>query len=155
MQALDHDRQEALHHLVAEIVIRIAFAAQAGRVDADGAGHLHGAGIEHPAIGRHEPGRADDLAGSQRLEDDRRLAGLDDFERHPAVADQEELVRRLAFVKQVGSRIEAVVAGAAGDEVGVRGGEAGEEGMLLDDAFKPFHSCLPLPVRRGWRPPPP
>ena len=37
VQPLHKHRQEPLHHLVAEMVVRLAFAAQAGGIDADSA----------------------------------------------------------------------------------------------------------------------
>ena len=112
------------------MVIRLAFAAQACGIDADRPGEFHGARVERPAIGRDEPGGADDLALAERRKDDRGLPGGDDLEGHPAVADQEELVRGVAFAKQILPGIEAMVARAARHERAVLRREAGKERML-------------------------
>ena len=105
LQALDQDRHEALHHLVAEIVVGLALVAQAGRVDGDRAGELTAPGVEGPAIGRDQPGDADDLALADGLERDcAPRPGAVISKRHPAVPDQIELVGRLAFAEQVLAR---------------------------------------------------
>ena len=46
VEALHEDRDESLHHLVAEMMIGLALAAQAGGVDADRPGEFDGAGVE-------------------------------------------------------------------------------------------------------------
>jgi len=71
------------------------------------------------------------------------------------MSDEEELVGGLAFVEDVGTGIEAMVAGAAGEQLLLLGREAGEEGMLGDDVLKPVQLRLLLLRCREWRPPPP
>ena len=68
LQALDQHRHEALHQLVAEVVVRLALAAQALAVERDRAGQLQRLGVVGPAVGRDQPGHADDLARAERLE---------------------------------------------------------------------------------------
>ena len=65
VQPLHQHRQESLHHLVAEIVVRLAFAAQAGGIDAGSARQLNRAGVEHPAVRRNQPGGADEVADAR------------------------------------------------------------------------------------------
>ncbi len=52
-------------------MIRLAFSTKTRGVHADRAGQFDGSGVEHPAIRRHQPGRADDIAVVQCLEHDR------------------------------------------------------------------------------------
>ena len=65
------------------------------------------------------------------------LPGRGHLERHAAVADQIELVGRLALAKEILAGVEADVAGAAGDELDRVLLEPGEERMLADD---PVHA---------------
>ena len=55
LPAVRPPRKKALHHLVAEMIIGLALVAQALGIDADRADQFHGAGIEPPAIRRHQP----------------------------------------------------------------------------------------------------
>ena len=117
VQPLHQERQEALHHLVAEIVVRLAFAAQAGGVDADRARQLDGAGIERPAVRRDKPGGADEIAVAQSREDDRGACRARRF-RAPPCRGGSGRIRRQARLRETSIRpaCEAMVAGAAGDE---------------------------------------
>ena len=59
------------------------------------------------------------------------------------MADQKELVRRLAFAKQILPRVEAVIARATGEQRDLLRLEGGKERMLLHDSFKPLHRAPP------------
>src|ERR1035437_8552730 len=87
VEPLHEDRQKSLHHLIAEMMVRLALAAEARRIDADRPGEFHGARVERPAIGWDEPGGTDDLSFSESRYDDRCLPGRNDLKGHLAVSD--------------------------------------------------------------------
>ena len=119
VQAPHQDRQEALHHFIAEMVDRprTCRAGSAASMPMR-ARQLQRPRVEHPAIGRHQPGRADDLAARRRLRTRSALAPAHAISSATlAVAHEKELVGRLAFAEQIFARLEAVIARAAGDEL--------------------------------------
>src|SRR5262245_26239803 len=70
LQALDQHLRDPAHQLVAERRIGLALAAQTLAVEARRANGREGTRIEMPAIGREEPGPAEQLAGPDRLDRD-------------------------------------------------------------------------------------
>jgi hypothetical protein len=99
VKAFHNDRQEALHHLVAEMVVRLALPAQARGINADRADQFDGTSVEPPAIGRDKPGSPHDLILAKGRKDNWRLSRSYDLKGHPAVADQEEFICRLTFAE--------------------------------------------------------
>src|SRR5689334_17826286 len=79
LQPRRQNRHEALHQLVAEIVVLLRLAAQALGVDGKRAGELERLRVEAAPIGRHKPRDAHDLALAQGLEDDGPTAGRVDL----------------------------------------------------------------------------
>src|SRR5215469_3996442 len=55
LQSLHHDLRNALDQFVAEVVIDLAFAAQAHPIQGNDPRRLNHPGIEMPAVGREEP----------------------------------------------------------------------------------------------------
>src|SRR5947209_8474724 len=49
VELLDNERRDALHHLIAKVVVGLALVAQTFGIERDRPRHLHGAGIEGPA----------------------------------------------------------------------------------------------------------
>src|SRR5579875_9375 len=143
LQAPDQDRHQALHHLVAEIVVGFAFPAQTGGVHRDRPDAGQRPRIIAPAIGRDQPGDADDFALAQGLESNRPAPRIGHRQGHAAMPDQMEGIRRFALADQVLARLEARISGAAADEGTEIPAQAGEERMLADDAFKAFHGLSP------------
>jgi hypothetical protein len=129
-------------------VVRLAFAAQAGGIDTRSARQFNRAGVEHPTVWWDKPGSADEVADARSLKDDRGVARSVDFERHFALAYEEEFVGRLALVKQIFAGMEDMVASAAGDEPNQFSGGVDEEGVLLQDLFKGRHAVV-LSVAAG------
>ena len=67
-QALDKDTGEPLHQLIAEIMVLFACAAQANRVEGDGAGTFGCNRLIGPDVRREQPGRPQDLARADGLD---------------------------------------------------------------------------------------
>src|ERR1039457_5852912 len=66
LQALFDNPYRALHDFVAEFVILLELAANAFAIERDGAREIERAGIEAPAVGREQPGPAENVAIAQR-----------------------------------------------------------------------------------------
>ena len=113
-------------------MVRFALRAQAGRVHADGADLLQRLGVEAPAIGRDQPGDADDLAFAQGLHD-LCAPGRAGLQSHAALADQEEAVGGIGLVEQIIAAAEMRVRGAAADQLEETLLEALEERMFPED----------------------
>src|SRR5208283_1833546 len=155
VQPLHQDRQKALHHLIAEIMIGLAFFAQTCGIHSDRPRQPRGPGVRHPAVRRYQPGCADDFSLPERRNHDRRSSGRGDLQCHLAMADEKELVRGAALAKQVLAGIVAVITRTARHEPAVRRAESCKKGMLPQDMLKTLHAALPCP-RSGlseWRPP--
>src|SRR5579859_6457648 len=154
LKALDQHGHEALHHVVAEIVLGLAFPAEARGIHGDRTRELERLGVIGPAIGWDQPGDADDLALAEGLEGERAAPRRVDLQGEPTVPDQIELIRRLALVEEVLSRLEAHVLRAAHDDVEEVLLHLREERMLADDALESLdlHIVLLNALRcRGWR----
>ena len=124
-------QKEALHYFIAKLMMGVAEAAKASGVDAYYPGWRHGARIERPAIWRHEPAGTGDPAAVQSLENNRRHPRRRNLKsRHP-IADQQELVRGVAFVEQVRSGRKPPVPRTACQEPDMLRFERGEKRMLL------------------------
>ena len=161
LQALLHDVREALQELVAEVVVGLALAAQALAVERDGARRLDRARVEHPVVGRDEPRPAEDVARAERLHDERRAPRRGDLERHPALAEEEELVRLLARPEEeVRRRRSARCSRSRRAGSGGVGSRPWKNGCAGQDALKRLHArSLPASGSRGrrsrgWRAPP-
>ena len=107
-----------------------------------------------PAIRRHQPGGADDLALAQGGDDQGGPPGHVQLQRDLALADQEELVGRRALAEQELARREAEIADAPDEHPADRRIDAGKERMTQQQAFKRFHgmsspSGRPAAARRG------
>src|SRR5690606_851824 len=81
LKTLNKDGYEALHHLVAKIVIGIALLSETGRVHRNCPDEVDGPCVVAPAIGRNEPRHAYDLSLADGLEDHGRAARRRDLER--------------------------------------------------------------------------
>src|SRR6516164_1213541 len=133
LQPFDEDRHEPHHHRVAEIVILVALVAETLGIDADGADEVERARVVSTAVGRDQPGNADHVAFRHGLEGDGGAAGSGKLESDAAVADQIELVRRVAFAKEIFAGVEADVARTARHELDQVLTQARKELVLADD----------------------
>jgi hypothetical protein len=82
--------------------IRIALATieNGATVKLDQFGIFHGGRLKIPAIRRYQPRPAQDLVFPEHLQFQRRANQRRHLHRHPAIAQQVKLVRRLTLLKQ-------------------------------------------------------
>src|SRR6186997_79323 len=93
LQAVDHHLGEALHQLVAQLLVVVALAAQAGAVERDRAQRSRGAGLE-------VPGPADHLAGLDRVDHEPAAFRRVQLEGDSPAPDDVEGVGGLAFTEE-------------------------------------------------------
>src|SRR5207248_6281279 len=81
----------------------------------------------------------EDVAHAQGCDYDRLPAGCVHFESYRAVANEVELIGRFVFSEQIVTVCKTEIARTTRNRGGEFGAETGEERVLQDDAFKPFH----------------
>src|SRR6266536_5154657 len=113
LQAVLHDRADALHELVAEERVLLAGFTNRPAAKREGVDRFDRVGVELPAVGREQPRDAEQLACLHGVDDHGAALWYQQLERHPAAVHQEEAVGRLALVEQVAARLE--LHGAGGD----------------------------------------
>jgi len=142
LQALDQHRYEPFHHLIPKIVILLALAAQTAGVHGDCTGQFERPGVVGPAVRRHQPGHADDLADTNSLKSDRAAPRRRHGKSNASMADEIEPVRGFAFAKEILAFFKAHILGAAADQLAELFAQAGEKPMLSNDALEPFYDRL-------------
>jgi hypothetical protein len=95
--------------------------------------------VEVDAVGRHEPGPADQVSALDRLERHRAALRDKDLERDPPEPHDVEAVRRVPLAHQVGAVLERDVLGAAGDQAQVLLGHAVECLRLGEELLNGLH----------------
>ena len=115
VEPLGHDLGEALEELVAELVVLLALRPEALAVERDGANELGRLPVEVPAVGRHEPRPAEDVARPDGLEDERPVRGREGLDGDRPLAHDVELVGVLPLLEEVRPRVPLDVRGATRD----------------------------------------
>src|SRR6266536_1087529 len=98
LQAVLHDRADALHELVAEERVLLAGFTNRPAAKREGVDRFDRVGVELPAVGREQPRDAEQLACLHGVDDHGAALWYQQLERHPSAVHQEEAVGRLALV---------------------------------------------------------
>ena len=70
MQPANQDRDDSFHQIVAQMMIVLAFLAQAGSIHCNRASQLDRLGVEGPAVGWNQPRDTNDISGRKGKERD-------------------------------------------------------------------------------------
>ena len=92
-------------------------------------------GLEGPFVGRYQPGPAENLVGPQRLHDQRRPHDGGNLHLDGAGQQDVEMLRRIFLPEQHVAASKDLFLGMSGQYLGVRGVEAGKNGMRLQIFF--------------------
>src|SRR5208283_135535 len=138
-------------HLVAEIVIFLAFRAQAIGVKNQSACRLQRSGVKVPVVWRRNPGPAKNLATTEGLY--RGGASVLDHEFHgnEAFANEVELVGRIAFGEHNVLLGKRDVLGAPSDEVQMLVRQSVEKRMFLNHQLQCLNHDHRLLNPQRWR----
>src|SRR5215472_15476511 len=139
LQSLHHNLCNALDKFVAEVVIGLAFAAQAHPIQGNGSRRLNNACAEMPAVRREEPRPAQHLARFDGLNGDSPALSSKHLQRNFALANDIKVRGRFVFVKDILPSFKADVRCASSNELHVARFKSFKEGMSCQDRFECLH----------------
>src|SRR5512144_131653 len=133
----DH-RREPLMQLIAERVVILHLAAEAGGIEADQSREFERAGVEAVAKWRNQPRPADQVARSQGLDDDRRAGRNGVCDRHSAMPDHIERLGGFTLAIDVITCVNRPVRRAADDYAAVLFAHVRKERVLPQNPVGTF-----------------
>lgn len=132
LEALRHERGEALEQAVAEGGVLLAVIPDRLAVNLDQRGRAPGAGLEAPAVGGDQPGPAEHLARAELLHLERGPGDRRDLDGDGALAEQEEAARRVVVSEEDAVLRHGLPCGVFGEQMQIPRCELGEEGVALE-----------------------